>query len=161
MIENGTAATLARKVPIDMVREVHYRSLVGACHVCYLQRVVIVEVETRLDIHLARVVLVSVGRYQREYHAICLHTALPQAVGKPFRAAVQVVDAVVDLKTVLHAVDRHTAARDTVRNTAHAFTAGRAVAEIAHRIHVSEHHVVDFAVAVGNLYRHDRSAYVA
>ena len=59
----------------------------------------------------------------------------------------QVVDSIIDLEAVLHPLDRHTAARYAVGNTAHALAAGGAVSEVAHRILVSQHHVVDLAVA--------------
>ena len=161
MVEDRASAALARKVPIYVVRKVYDRSLVGTCHVGDLQSVIVVEVEARLDIYLARVVLVTVGRHQREDHTVGLHTALPHAVGKALRAAVQVVDSIIDLEAVLHPLDRHAAARYAVGNTADTLAAGGAVSEVAHRILVSQHHVVDLAVAVGNLHLHDRCSYVA
>ena len=160
LVVEHRAARLAREVEVDVVREVHDRRPVGPGQVGDLHGVVVVEVEDRLDVQLARVALVAVLREERHHHAVGLHAALPDAVGKVLRPAVQVVAAVVDLQRVGHAVDRHASAGDAVGAAAHALARGGTVVEVALGMLVAQYHVGHAALAVGHREGDDRSAEV-
>ena len=159
VVEDRSAA-VAREVEIDVVGEVHHRRLVGFGQIGDLQRIAVVEVEDGLDAQLSGIALVAVLRDERHHHAVGLHAALPDAVGESFRAAVQVIHAVVDFQPVFLSLDGHLPESDAVGAAAHALARGSAVEEIAFRMLVAQHYVGHAALAVGHRRRDDRGAVV-
>ena len=151
LVVEHRARMLAREVDVDVVRQVDGRCPVALGQIGDFERVVVVEVEDRLDVHLARVALVAILRREGHHHAVLLHAALPDAVGEVLRAAVQVVHAVVHLEPVLLALDRHPPVGNPVGHAAHALAQRRAVVEVALGMLVSQRHVVDVPLAVGDL----------
>ena len=150
LVVENRPGVFARQVEIDVVREIHDGGPVGAGQIGDLQRAVFVEVEDRLDAQLARITLVAVLREQGHDHAVGLHAALPDPVGKVLRAAVQVVHAVVYFERVLLALDGHPAVGDAVGAAAHALAGGGSVVEIALGSLVAQHDVGHAAFAVGH-----------
>ena len=159
VVEDRPAA-VAREVEIDVVGEVHDRRPVGLGQIGDFQCVVVVEIEDGLHAHFAGIALVAVLRHEGHHHAVGLYAALPDAVGKSLRAAVQVVHAVVDLQPVLLAFDGHLPEGDAVGAPAHAFARSGSVEEIAFGMFVTQHHVGHAALAVGHLHRNDCGAVV-
>ena len=144
-----------------MVCEVTYGVLIRLCEVCNLEVILVVEVIDSLHDQLTRVTLLHILRDVAEHHAVGLHATLPVAVCEALRATMEVVRAIVHLKAVLHAVDGHLAARDTTRHATHALATRCTIANVARRLHIAECHIVNHAIAVGELNAHDRGADVA
>ena len=147
MVQDRSGA-VAVQVEIDMVGKVHHRRGVSLRREDELELVFLAPLVVGDGLQVAREASLSVLGEVHEFHSITVDAAFPDLVREALRAAVQVVGTAVHGNRVLLAVQRELAHRDAVRITAGHLTAAGAVADIAQRVLVSQHHVAQVAVLV-------------
>ena len=103
----------------------------------------------------------AVSGHILELHHPLVLAGLPYLVLETLRTTVEVVRTIIDREAVLHPVQAETACRNAVGVPSRALAQTRTVSKVILRLAVSEHHVAQLAVLVGNVRAHYGGSYVA
>ncbi len=156
---------LAGQVEVRVVGQVDRRGLVGDGVESDTQFVIVAQFVYRGGFQVARVALVAVRAQVAEDQAGRLRRGegfgLPQAAMKAIGAAMQVVDAVVQVQLMGFAVQREAAVGDAVAVAANQRAEIIRVAHVGRDVVIAEHHIGHDAVAVRHVELRDDAAQVA
>ena len=160
MVEYRPAA-LAAQIEQQVAGHVHGRRPVGSSDISYFQRIIFVEIESGLDLQITGIPLIAVVGRERHHDPVGFDTALPQAPGEALHTAVEMPGHAVYIQAVFFAVNPHRPVSDATGHAADAFAAQGWIAEITAEILVTQRHIRQMSVTIGNQNRHDSRADIA
>ena len=158
-VVQNAAGAFSVEVEVDVVGEVHDRGLVGLCGEYELKGIVISPGVMGDGLEGAGIASFSVFGKVHELYGVAVNAAVPNLVLEAFRAAVEVVGAIVDGKSVLCAVQGEMSLGDAVCKAAGNLAGAGTVGKIVEGVLVADYDVVQLAVLVGNYDGYDAGAY--
>ncbi len=152
LMVKDTAGISAIKVEIAVIGEVHHCVGIRLGLEAQSEDIVIAPSVCGLDIEIAGIVLLGIGRPVSELHAVLELAGVPDAVLETFGTAVQRIGTVVDGQAISPVADFEMSARDAVGITAGTLAEAWSVGDIVGSVGVRQGHVDEAPVTVRDSY---------